>query len=226
MTRLCIHFDVNETIMVGDPAGGDTFEQSLAKTIAKSAFVRKRADGGEPTQWHDGSPINPGERSPEAPVPPLLCPWDPPEGCLPVSWTALRRHVKTFVEDGSPGAIYRPLYDELREAMRWPEGAPKDARLLHADGEHQLLLPAFCQILTELGPSGSLAGRECSIVLRTFGSDLGRVTAAIAAYVEGKHPFFPAPSQLPSPTLWSGRYSPDGDFDVRYYLSIYPSIYL
>ena len=38
--RLALHFDVNETIMVGDPAGGDTFDDSLNKILAKSAFVR------------------------------------------------------------------------------------------------------------------------------------------------------------------------------------------
>ena len=41
--KLVLHFDVNETIMVGDPAGGDTFEDCLNKMIAKNAFVRARA---------------------------------------------------------------------------------------------------------------------------------------------------------------------------------------
>jgi len=205
LPRLCLHFDVNETIMVGDPAGGDTFEQSLCKCIAKSSFVRKRADG-IPTEWHDGSPIDPAKR--DAPAPPLLCPWDPPEGCISFARTKLnKRHIKTFVDHGSPGVIYRPLFDQMREVLICPEGTPKDARLLHEDGEHMLLLPAFCQILQALGPSGSLAGdiaitppnhenkilttglsgRDFSIVLRSFGCDLTRISTAIAAYVEGKH---------------------------------------
>lgn len=37
--HLFLHFDVNETILVGDPAGGDTAEECLDKIIAKSAFV-------------------------------------------------------------------------------------------------------------------------------------------------------------------------------------------
>ena len=41
--KLVLHFDVNETIMVGDPAGGDTFEDCLNKMIAKNAFVRARS---------------------------------------------------------------------------------------------------------------------------------------------------------------------------------------
>jgi len=39
MPHLFLHFDVNETILVGDVAGGDTPEDCLNKIIAKSAFV-------------------------------------------------------------------------------------------------------------------------------------------------------------------------------------------
>jgi hypothetical protein len=199
--------------MVGDPAGGDTFEQSLCKIIAKSAFVRRGTDSVSLT-WHDFSPLDVSQRSPTSPVPPLLCPWDPPVGCKPVSWTELRQHVKTFVDDGSPGVIYRPLFEQMREALRWPKGAPKDQRLLHDDGEHQLLLPAFCHLLQQLSPSGSLGHRGHSVILRTFGCDLGRISEAIAAYSEGKHPLFPNATLVPRPVLWSGRYSPQGEFHL------------
>ena len=50
---LTLHFDVNETVMVGDPAGGDTYEQSLNKILAKSAFVRRVAS--PPTGARHGS---------------------------------------------------------------------------------------------------------------------------------------------------------------------------
>ncbi len=45
MARLVLHFDVNETIMVGDPAGGDSFEESLNKIVSKSAIVRLMLHG-------------------------------------------------------------------------------------------------------------------------------------------------------------------------------------
>jgi hypothetical protein len=134
---LCLHFDLNETVIVGDPAGGDSFEQSLSKCIAKSAFVRLHPDGTTLT-WHDGSPLDPQKRSPDAPVPPLLCPWDPPRDLIPVYWSELKPHATAFVEDGSPGVIYRPLFEQMKQALRWPDGAPKDERLLHEDGEHQV----------------------------------------------------------------------------------------
>lgn len=37
--HLFLHFDVNETILLGDPAGGDSVHECVNKIIAKSAFV-------------------------------------------------------------------------------------------------------------------------------------------------------------------------------------------
>lgn len=38
--HMIIHFDINETILIGDEAGGDTKEQCINKVLAKSAYVR------------------------------------------------------------------------------------------------------------------------------------------------------------------------------------------
>ena len=60
--RVVVHFDVNETIMMGDPAGGDTFEESINKAISKSAFVMKKKEGGEREReilrWWNGLPVD------------------------------------------------------------------------------------------------------------------------------------------------------------------------
>ena len=40
--RLVLHFDVNETIMVADPAGGDSFEDVLNKMLAKRRSCDER----------------------------------------------------------------------------------------------------------------------------------------------------------------------------------------
>jgi hypothetical protein len=74
--RLFIHFDINETILIGDDAGGDTRDDCLNKIIAKSAFVQIPSPSPEevsiqqhniqysattldlePTHWWDGTPI-------------------------------------------------------------------------------------------------------------------------------------------------------------------------
>ena len=49
MIHLIIHFDINETILIGDDAGGDTYEECIHKIIAKSAFVKAHHDRTDST---------------------------------------------------------------------------------------------------------------------------------------------------------------------------------
>ena len=68
---LCLHYDINETILLGDPAGGDTYAESLHKILAKVAYVRPSSNGGRfgAWEWHDGTPLDPSERAPSMPPP-------------------------------------------------------------------------------------------------------------------------------------------------------------
>jgi hypothetical protein len=85
-----LHFDVNETIMVGDPAGGDTFDESLNKIVCKSAFCRT----GDGETWHDGAAVVAGEAAVGTPIPPLHTAWEWPEGCAPIYRTLKERDDK------------------------------------------------------------------------------------------------------------------------------------
>ena len=62
--RLVLHFDLNETIMVTDAAGGDDFNACLNKMVAKSVFLKgdfekhKHGDGAtQPLTHHDGTTV-------------------------------------------------------------------------------------------------------------------------------------------------------------------------
>lgn len=211
---LCLHFDVNETIMLGDPAGGDSYEDSLNKILAKAAFLRIPDGEHGPWRWHDGSPLRVEERDPRAPPPPLLFDaFEAPPGC--VSFYAVPElkaaFAKTFVSGESPGVIYAAEMERLRAALRWPAGAPRDARLCSDDGFYTFL-PSFFHALLSLRQSG----RRFSVVLRTFGSDLPRVVAALDAFSSGKHPLYPGlvdPAlRIPPQQMWAGRYTEQGDF--------------
>ena len=65
--RLVLHFDVNETIMVGDPVSEVDFEASLNNILAKVAFLNESKDA-----WHDGSPLQLSKRDGLHGAPPLL----------------------------------------------------------------------------------------------------------------------------------------------------------
>jgi hypothetical protein len=126
---LVLHFDVNETIMVGDPAGGDTFEHSLNKIVCKSAFCQSE----DPDTWHTGEAVVSGEAAIGLPAPPLHTAWEWPEGCAPIYRKMTRRQSKVEFTDRR-GAVYKPLYDSLERALRWPEGEPVAPGLCH-DGQ-------------------------------------------------------------------------------------------
>lgn len=52
---LVLHFDVNETILIGDEAGGDSFDDTLNKALAKAALVDSAAQARGELRLHDNA---------------------------------------------------------------------------------------------------------------------------------------------------------------------------
>ena len=84
--RLVLHFDVNETIVIEDIAGGDTCEDCLNKILAKNALVRRSPSS---MLWWDGTEIIPhgppfsAREGMMVTPPPLFPEWEWPLGCEP-----------------------------------------------------------------------------------------------------------------------------------------------
>ena len=91
---LILHFDLNETILVTDPAGGDTLENILNKTIAKNTFIKKTPDPdlAAPVPWHGGSPK-------------LDTSWEYPAGCEPLYRSGYKKFAKKYTEPGEIGEV-------------------------------------------------------------------------------------------------------------------------
>ena len=150
MIHLVLHFDINETILIGDDAGGDSFEQCINKIIAKSAFVRVnnnsiRGTGRAtnvplsqqqrrytskvvPTHWWDGSSIrrqskNPSSAAANRPPPVLWTEWEWPNQACPYYRTSYRNQCGQFTHQD--GRIYRQSYYETiyqqLHPNRWDE---------------------------------------------------------------------------------------------------------
>lgn len=252
--HLFLHFDVNETILLGDPAGGDSVQECINKIIAKSAFVstigmshhldgdqqmngaddsatlkRSPSSGNicdshqyEPTHWWNGSSIdNTNDNFPSpSPPPPLYTGWTYPPNSCPYYRTMYKQHAKKFTS--SPhGQVYRPLYDKI--CMKMGLDCTNDDH----DGQRQSneemnvfhnFLPAFWQTLMYYFPSSNKTDTsnnindesalsalvipegdrmrvppppKVTLVLRTFGTDLPRVAAAISEFAKGNHPDYP-----------------------------------
>ena len=204
LPRLVLHFDVNETILVGDPAGGDTFEESLHKIVCKSSYVQE----DDPTLWYTGSAVEDGT------LPPLHTAWEWPAGSVSAyRHPAYRANKKTWTDTGNPGAGYRGVYDAMEAALRLPADAvaTTDPRLSH-DGLHHFLLPAFFRTITTLAERK----REFTVVIRTYGTDVDDVVAALNAYAEGMHATCAAVPSVSTATTdtWRGSYASDGSFQL------------
>jgi len=183
--HLVVHFDINETILVGDEAGGDTRNDCLNKMLAKSAFVQIPETGKvsyeetsaiEPTHWWDGTPIKNNGVAPNR-IPPLHIGWQWPDGCCPYYRTAFKKKSKTFVQHD--GSLYQSTYNAI------------DTLLKHR-GVCELpvlnnMLPAFFETLEQL----SRTDQKKTIVLRTMGTDLPDIAQAVTAFAQGKHKDYP-----------------------------------
>jgi hypothetical protein len=220
--KLILHFDINQTLILEDKAGGDTFEDALNLIVCKSAFVRIKGGGGtaqeakeatsvDQLEWMNGHPIDGSAVDPNK----VVCTsWDWPPGCVPFHRVALLKGVgRAFTEKGNPGHPLRGVYKRLREAMTIPEtDTPVDARLTTDCGKFWLVVPSFFEMLAGL----TMTLRNFSLVFRTYGSEAAKVVHALNAFAEGKHPFARGvPSLASDPEdAWTGRYQDDGKYTL------------
>ena len=136
---IVIHFDINETILIGDEAGGDSVEDCLHKMIAKSAMVQippehiiaptassqstttdiqddndailyENTLGLQPTHWWNGDSIH----DPKS-VPPLFTGWHWPEHC-DAYYRCQKQHARSFCHS-SRGQIYQPTLELLQQTL-------------------------------------------------------------------------------------------------------------
>lgn len=195
-TRLVLHLDINETILLGDDAGGDSTSDSIQKMLAKSAFCQippnaENVDWDstqeiEPTHWWDGQKIG-HEKS----IPPLYTGWKWPENCCPYYRTKFRPYSKEFVAEaddtekvpGQPhhGKIYKPIWEECNRLLRIPADTPYR--------RHPHLLPAFYQSLDYLRnlqkeQETSSLPPPVTLVFRTFGTDIQEVAKWVNEYAK------------------------------------------
>lgn len=182
---MVVHFDVNETILVGDDAGGDTRLDCLNKLLAKSAFVRmpdkskvsyEETSSVIPTHWWDGTLIGDDSACGKS-IPPLYIGWEWPEGCCPYYRTSFKKKSKTFTDhDGAPYRVTLEKVDDILEHR-----GVSDLPVLNH------MLPAFFKTLEYL----SRTTQKTTIVIRTFGNDLPDIAKAVTAFAQGYHPDYP-----------------------------------
>eukprot|EP00518_Triparma_eleuthera_P015665 CAMPEP_0197556098 /NCGR_PEP_ID=MMETSP1320-20131121/14563_1 /TAXON_ID=91990 /ORGANISM="Bolidomonas sp., Strain RCC2347" /LENGTH=511 /DNA_ID=CAMNT_0043117197 /DNA_START=1 /DNA_END=1536 /DNA_ORIENTATION=- len=204
-TKLCLHFDVNETILLEDRAGGDTREACLSKIIAKSASV-VAADEGWLWLSPDGSTaaLSSSEKRSLS---------DLHFGFAPLSPSAqsyyrtpeLKPAVKEFMSHPH-GLVWSKVMESLVTKLRYDGPGKLPPSLSQDGGESHFVLPSFFKCVAGLVQEG----RDMSVVIRTFGDDLEEIKAALNAFAKGEHPMFPGfkdPAfEVDDNKMWRGRY--------------------
>ena len=210
--HLILHFDINETILVGDEAGGDSVHECLNKIIAKSAFCMvptttpcststentesaqlnfsiSETKKMKPSHWWDGTPLpndkDNDDTTNETP-PPLFTEWIWPPSTVPYYRTAYKRNAKCFTSHPH-GRCYQSLYHQLERALELPKSVQGSKDEVGCDHPFHRMIPSFFHTLVEL----QKRKWSYTLVLRTFGSDLQDVVQAIQDFARGKHPLFP-----------------------------------
>uniref|UniRef100_A0A7R9ZQ55 Uncharacterized protein n=1 Tax=Craspedostauros australis TaxID=1486917 RepID=A0A7R9ZQ55_9STRA len=193
-TKLIVHFDINETILLGDEAGGDSLQDSLQKMMAKSAFCRLPSPPAPssssaaaemsdslstawedttkltPTHWWDGQPMETTHADEGTAMfvspPPLYTGWQWPPGCAPYYRTKYKKRSKSFCDHH--GKVYHELAQHCHAQLEQSQhGCP--------------ILPAFWTTLEHL--SQNRDQQPFAIVFRTFGNDLPDLAQAVTQYV-------------------------------------------
>lgn len=203
-----VHLDLNKTVLIADPAGGLSLEDSIASILASSAFGRVTHFDGAPPTWTLVDPM-----LATAPAEPDLMNYNDfikevrfPFREVPRSATdeeraaamaynkgqkdAGRRALSAFTARGEPGAVFAPVLDALMAKLRVPSDSVARCAATGLAGFRDgtcFLLPCYFRLLNYLRqerPDGS----RFVVILRTFGTDSADVIAEHNAWCEGKHP--------------------------------------
>ena len=208
---LLLHFDINKTLIMDDPAAAVRTSGMINQLIASSAFGSYVVDR-HTSSWVLGSPVlcttppAPGLVSYASFLRYTLYPYredSPADAAGRVAKVEFNRRQKSlakdatmsFTEHGQPGASFRPLYELLeaelslspaaRAACQEVPGAP--AAWLR--GTH-FILPCYFRLLSAL----LSRGRRFAIIFRTFGSDLAEVVWEHNLFCAGRHPLHALPT--------------------------------
>lgn len=205
-----VHLDLNKTLLIADPAGGLSLEDSLASILASSAFGRVSRRDGSPPTWALVDPmlaIAPAEpdlvnyndfikqiRFPFRDVPRSAGDEDRAAAMAfnKVQKDAGRRALSSFTAPDQPGAVFAPVLEALLAKIQVPAGAAEACAASRLAGLREgtcFLLPCYFRLLNYLRrerPDGS----RFLAILRTFGTDSGDVIAEHNLWCEGKHPLF------------------------------------
>ncbi|KAG5179355.1 hypothetical protein JKP88DRAFT_327238 [Tribonema minus] len=198
--KLTIILDINKTIVMADPAGGQT-EDDVCNSVLSEVACGRIDDTSDPPRWHwAGGAVCPRHELAD----PTLVSYadfvharyaDTPLVGMEENQLrkAARRRLKCrFTEPGMAGEGLRGAYTAMQRALRLPRGArahPAAAAAGLADRATYFIVPAYFDLITTLARCGA----NFNIQFASFGTDLPRVAREHDAYCAGAHPLSHGP---------------------------------
>uniref|UniRef100_A0A8C5QUN3 Uncharacterized protein n=1 Tax=Leptobrachium leishanense TaxID=445787 RepID=A0A8C5QUN3_9ANUR len=171
--KLVLHLDLNNTILVSDAVTGQGPTAALNSYLSTVTWGKRTATGG--WQWISDCP-----------------------SVAPPSEDAINYYIRfgrsTDFVDTELGRRFKDVHTRHMKLLEWEGEQDKVFTQIGEDGKgYNWILPSFFHLIEKLHQEG----RQFSVILRTFGTDLPLVLRAVRSAFEGKHPLFPQLQYLP-----------------------------
>lgn len=183
--RLCLHFDINKTIIMTDASSGRSVHQTLNSLLSECTWGLCELKSMEERSHRDWV-VCCSEPCFEPPVPGAMTLGSYLEDHTTVPKTEQTQIKRAFTDMGSIGEQFRVYRDKLDDALRLPDDVdiPSDLSVLSTGYYH--IVPSFFQVIEYLVESGI----EFNLLFRTFGVDIEHVCEEFNLFCEGRHPIF------------------------------------
>ncbi|XP_078517958.1 uncharacterized protein LOC144782456 [Lissotriton helveticus] len=165
--KLVLHIDLNNTILVADAITGEGPNASL-NTFLSTVTWGKVNPAGEWEWLSDVPSIQPPHQN-------------------AITFHTQFGRSRDFT-DTNLGKKFKRIHLDHMHQLEWPGPPDKVLTVIGEDGKaYHSILPSFFHLLESLQQEG----RDFSVILRTFGSDLPRALHAVLYTMEGRHAQFP-----------------------------------
>jgi hypothetical protein len=195
--RLCLHVDVNKTIIMSDVGSGRSIRETLNSLLSECTwgFAPKEKIANK-SGLIDDWVVCSDQVSTEAPL----------EGAMTfgtyledytsdeVTIPQVRKVKRAFTENGAVGERFKNHCDQLESAMKLDEVTSYKAaelKLSYLAEGYMHIMPSFFRLVEYLAENDI----EFNILFRTFGLDIENVCDEFNLFCTGNHPLY-VPSRL------------------------------
>lgn len=183
--RMCLHFDINKTIIMSDVVSGRTMTETLSSLLSECTWglcEPKELEHRSATDWVACHP----QPTNVSPVPGSVTLGTYLEDHTLVSKKEQTRIKRAFTQKGNSGHQFLSFQNDLNEALRCEINAANNDQLHYLSSGYYHIIPSFFRLVEYLAEMDI----EFNILFRTFGVDIENVCSEFNLFCTGRHPAF------------------------------------